>query len=163
MPEAITALHFLSCPDVKNAPPCAAHPPSAQSFRRIAEKSLILGGTASAIRLLMNPQFEPNRQQLLVRRAQLIARHQETTAEEKQALEEREADWIDAATMRSTVDLLDRMSDEEIFQLRRIDDALSRIVRGTYGRCVVCGSEIVRARLRVVPEADRCAACSNSH
>jgi RNA polymerase-binding transcription factor DksA len=37
-----------------------------------------------------------------------------------------------------------------------IDEALQRLERGEYGRCVVCGREIPAARLDLVPETPYC-------
>jgi RNA polymerase-binding transcription factor DksA len=37
-----------------------------------------------------------------------------------------------------------------------MDEALQRIERGKYGRCVVCGKEIPAARLELVPETPYC-------
>jgi len=37
-----------------------------------------------------------------------------------------------------------------------IDEALRRLDRGEYGRCVVCGREIPAARLELVPETPYC-------
>jgi len=37
-----------------------------------------------------------------------------------------------------------------------IDQALRRLERGEYGRCIVCGREIPEARLELVPETPYC-------
>ena len=37
-----------------------------------------------------------------------------------------------------------------------IDEALRRLERGEYGRCIVCGREIPEARLDLVPETPYC-------
>lgn len=41
-------------------------------------------------------------------------------------------------------------------RVKRIQDALGRMEKGTYGRCVVCGEEIPRERLEAVPETPYC-------
>ncbi len=46
-------------------------------------------------------------------------------------------------------------------QLKWIDDALSRLDRGTYGLCQDCGEEIPLERLRAVPFTVRCVDCQN--
>jgi DnaK suppressor protein len=43
--------------------------------------------------------------------------------------------------------------------LRRIDRALEKIDKRTYGRCEACGKAIPKARLRVLPFADLCVGC----
>jgi len=43
--------------------------------------------------------------------------------------------------------------------LRRVEDALARLDKGTYGTCFECHSEIADRRLRALPFAVRCQAC----
>jgi RNA polymerase-binding protein DksA len=43
--------------------------------------------------------------------------------------------------------------------LREIDDALSRIEKGTYGTCQSCGKEISVERLEAIPFATQCIDC----
>jgi RNA polymerase-binding transcription factor DksA len=41
-------------------------------------------------------------------------------------------------------------------RLGLIDEALERLARGKYGRCVICGREIPAERLELVPETPYC-------
>ena len=41
-------------------------------------------------------------------------------------------------------------------RLGLIDEALRRLERGEYGRCVICGKEIPQERLELVPETPYC-------
>ena len=43
--------------------------------------------------------------------------------------------------------------------LQEIDQALSKLDRGTYGQCVECGGDISERRLEALPSATRCTAC----
>jgi DnaK suppressor protein len=45
--------------------------------------------------------------------------------------------------------------------LHHIDEALRRIQKGTYGRCVQCGVQINVERLKVVPHARLCIQCKS--
>jgi len=45
-------------------------------------------------------------------------------------------------------------------ELAEIDAALTRIQDGRYGTCVACGGPIGLQRLRAIPEARYCMACS---
>lgn len=45
------------------------------------------------------------------------------------------------------------------YALNEIEDALSRIEKGTYGKCQACGSEIREERLELIPYARYCVAC----
>ena len=46
--------------------------------------------------------------------------------------------------------------------LNKINEALSRLEEGTYGRCFECGDEIAQARLRALPFAVRCKDCEEA-
>ena len=43
-----------------------------------------------------------------------------------------------------------------------IDEALRRMDRGEYGKCVVCGKQIGKARLEAVPHARMCIDCKSA-
>ncbi|QDE93536.1 hypothetical protein BHS06_33660 [Myxococcus xanthus] len=45
-------------------------------------------------------------------------------------------------------------------ELRDIEEALTRIAHGEFGRCARCGGAIGRHRLRAVPEARHCLTCA---
>lgn len=51
--------------------------------------------------------------------------------------------------------------DNEKKAIHRIDDALERINRGTYGKCELCGKEIQRERLEGMPSALTCMDCES--
>ena len=88
---------------------------------------------------------------LLERRRSLMARRQTAEGDAEELLAERETDWEDQATHLSM----------ERAQLALVTTALERLDDGSWGTCVVCGASIAEARLRAVPEAIRCSACTN--
>ncbi|MDO8567145.1 MAG: TraR/DksA C4-type zinc finger protein [Dehalococcoidales bacterium] len=45
-------------------------------------------------------------------------------------------------------------------QLARVEHALSKFEKGTYGRCDNCGQPIDPARLQALPEANLCMKCA---
>jgi len=45
--------------------------------------------------------------------------------------------------------------------LTRLQNALDRFEKGSYGQCIHCGGDIPLARLRIVPEALVCVPCSD--
>jgi uncharacterized protein (DUF302 family) len=49
--------------------------------------------------------------------------------------------------------------DRDAAEIAAIDAALERLDRGTYGRCIDCGTVIPPSRLAHAPEAARCLAC----
>ena len=72
----------------------------------------------------------------------------------------REPDAVDEAVEESAEEVRARLSEREARELRDIDDALVRIEQGRFGHCARCGGAIGRHRLRAVPEARHCMACS---
>ncbi len=48
-------------------------------------------------------------------------------------------------------------------ELADIDAALARIQAGRYGNCLSCGGPMGLQRLRAIPEARYCMACSGQH
>lgn|SRR5512144_1593700 len=52
--------------------------------------------------------------------------------------------------------------DEERRELAAIDDALRRIEEGRYGDCLACGGPLGMQRIRAIPEARYCVACSGT-
>lgn len=46
--------------------------------------------------------------------------------------------------------------------VHHIDEALTRIEDGTYGKCFECGKDIPPARLEIVPHARFCIACKEA-
>lgn len=107
--------------------------------------------------------LENARQALLDRRNRLILRHADHIAAEDELLTEREPDLPDIAAERTAAAVVESLDDADHLQLLRIARALARIDEGSYGTCTVCGGRIAPARLTLVPEADRCAKCTNSH
>jgi DnaK suppressor protein len=73
---------------------------------------------------------------------------------------EREPDPVDEAAEESAGEVRERLTERELRELRDIDDALVRIEQGGFGHCARCGGAIGRHRLRAVPEARHCMACS---
>src|SRR5688572_10556531 len=49
--------------------------------------------------------------------------------------------------------------DRDVEEIAAIDAALERLDKGTYGRCVECGTTIAPARLAQAPAAARCVIC----
>lgn len=75
---------------------------------------------------------------------------------------------VDSAPDVGDQALLDteRVRDISLLEMRnkmrqQIDEALSKLEEGTYGRCADCKVEISEKRLRTVPFARRCVACQS--
>ncbi|MCD6363426.1 MAG: TraR/DksA C4-type zinc finger protein [Synergistetes bacterium] len=66
---------------------------------------------------------------------------------------------VDVANYMNEMDSLFREKEEAEKTLKRVERALKRFEKGTYGLCVDCGREISEERLEVVPFAERCIEC----
>lgn len=67
------------------------------------------------------------------------------------------ARWMDYEAPRGQV------SEGVVRELQEIDAALARIREGRYGTCLSCGGPMGLQRLRAIPEARYCIACSGQH
>jgi RNA polymerase-binding transcription factor DksA len=96
------------------------------------------------------------------RKRSLLRRRRGALADEKQLLAEREPDWEDLAATQTAAGVLEDLSESERIAIIRVDAALERIAKGTYGACVVCHGPIDKRRLRAVPDAYRCGDCAGA-
>lgn len=69
----------------------------------------------------------------------------------------------DPAGHESEEDVALRLLGTEEEVLAQVNEALDRIERGTFGRCLECGKPIPKDRLRVLPYARHCVACARRH
>jgi DnaK suppressor protein len=76
--------------------------------------------------------------------------------------QEREPEMEEDAQKVRIATVLERLSDREQRALDEIDEALKRIVSGTYGRCASCDSPIALGRLRAIPTARLCIDCARA-
>ncbi len=107
--------------------------------------------------------IEVARETLLRKRDSLLKRRAGLHSDQEELMEHHETDVPDVAADVTSARLLDRLDDVERTELERVTRALERLDVGLYGRCIVCKKQIPQERLRALPEADRCASCTNSH
>jgi DnaK suppressor protein len=74
-----------------------------------------------------------------------------------------DADQVKDAEEQSVDDLFQEV-DFALMQMKsetlgKIDEAMRRLERGSYGACAECGSEIAEARLKALPFATLCRVC----
>ncbi|NVJ53166.1 MAG: RNA polymerase-binding protein DksA [Campylobacteraceae bacterium] len=55
------------------------------------------------------------------------------------------------------------IANQQIKELKEIEDALKRIEKGTYGTCEMCDESIAIGRLRAKPFAKYCTPCREIH
>lgn len=68
----------------------------------------------------------------------------------------------DRAAEVEELDLESRIVESEELLMSKIDHALGRIDRGTYGACESCGAEIPEARLDAKPSVSLCVNCQEA-
>ena len=107
--------------------------------------------------------LEGFRRRLLGRQLSLLERRKRALTEEQELLAVQEPDWEDTAAAVTAASVLEGLGERERLALARVQASLERIERGTYGECAVCGDVIEDARLRAVPDTDRCAGCAPPH
>ena len=67
----------------------------------------------------------------------------------------------DTDTARHEMEL--RMLSEDGDVLKLIEDAVKRLIDGTYGKCLECGEPISEGRLAIRPYAVFCVKCKSRH
>jgi RNA polymerase-binding protein DksA len=70
------------------------------------------------------------------------------------------ADFSEQAAELENQDALGAIENSELQEIHQIQVALKRIDEGTYGICANCGEPIDPKRLKALPTATRCIACS---
>lgn len=108
-------------------------------------------------------QLEKFKKLLEDKRAEVLARVQAARASEQEGPSEDAPDLGDRALSTMTRDLKYRLSAGEREILKRIDDALDRIEKETYGECLNCGRKVQHGRLGAVPWARHCIDCQELH
>jgi RNA polymerase-binding protein DksA len=69
-------------------------------------------------------------------------------------------DSEDRAIELENQEALEIIGETETTEIHQIEAALKRISEGTYGACIKCGEPIDPKRLRALPTAAMCMACS---
>jgi len=68
-------------------------------------------------------------------------------------------DEIDITSSEMETSMRMRLRNREVLYLKKIDEALTRIVSGTFGECESCNEEIEARRLEARPTATLCVNC----
>lgn len=104
-------------------------------------------------------QAEKYRRLLEAKRAEVFDRVRAARESEQEGNSEDAPDLGDRALSTMTRDLSYRLTTGERDVLKRIDDALDRIDKETYGDCLNCGKKVQQGRLTAVPWARLCIDC----
>jgi DnaK suppressor protein len=96
-------------------------------------------------------ELESLRKSLLAEKHRMIEMYHNDVHAAREIREEGVEDYEELASMDFDRDLLYSMSESELDKLLQIDEALERMTKGTFGRCMYSGEPIPLERLREVP------------
>lgn len=82
------------------------------------------------------------------------------TRVETSARRKLDKDFEEQAIQRQNEEVLTALDDSLNEELDQINEALYRIEKGMYGKCVNCGNEISEKRLLAVPHTSLCIECA---
>ncbi len=106
--------------------------------------------------------LEKVRRKLEEERRSILEIYRKASDTLKRVEEERQepGDTEDMGQLEQTKETLSKITTEELRRLREIEKALEKIREGTYGICEMCGEEIPKGRLLVLPWTPYCVKCS---
>jgi len=70
------------------------------------------------------------------------------------------SDWEEQAIELENEEVLQRLDEGTLDEVKQIRLALERIAAGTYGTCSKCGQDISEARLAAIPSTTTCVGCA---
>jgi RNA polymerase-binding transcription factor DksA len=110
--------------------------------------------------MLLEETFSELREHLEDRRREL-ANLRRSLDVSWQLLREPEKELEETASRETMSRDIERRSEHIQAEIRRIDDALSKMDEGGYGRCETCRKPIQLERLQTIPWAGRCVRCAD--
>ena len=103
--------------------------------------------------------YDALRRRLLEQRQEIVNMYKQDVRAGQESADDGTEDIVDRANNSYNRELMFSISDSERGMLLQIEDALSRMNAGTYGRCSNCGNTIHPLRLQAVPWARFCVDC----
>jgi DnaK suppressor protein len=102
-------------------------------------------------------------EELHQRRLAIVGGVDNNEGELKNITQEQEPELEEEAQKERIAAVLEHLSNRDRQTLEEIDEAILRIVQGTYGKCLSCGKPIAIERLRAVPTTRLCIDCARAH
>jgi DnaK suppressor protein len=96
---------------------------------------------------------------LLEKRDKLLTLFNTTKTYSLESEDAASQDIADKASSAYNKEFLLNLTDTERRELQLVENALERIISGTYGTCMTCGCKIMPKRLDAVPWAAQCIKC----
>ena len=103
--------------------------------------------------------FETHRRRLLDERVDVSSRLGTHNGAFTRSVTSEPYDLYDAAQEHVDLFIEDRIANLEDRRLDAIDEALERLISGTYGRCMDCKQPISERRLSAIPDTKLCVHC----
>lgn len=99
------------------------------------------------------------KKKLLQMREELLSEISSSVKTEREILKPEIGDLYDQASSERERELNLLLCEKDRKKLAQIDEAISRINRGTYGICESCGEKIAKGRLMALPFTQLCVSC----
>ena len=115
--------------------------------------------TAPRAAKMPKKELEKYRKLLEEKKTLLLAELAKTRHAEEETTEESTQDIADKAVSSYTREFLYSLNDAERSTVQQIDQALARIVDGTYGLCLNCGTPMNEKRLSAIHWSRHCVEC----
>ena len=106
-------------------------------------------------------EYEEVRSHLLEMLEELDERLTKITADVKHENVPLEKDFAEQATQSENDEVLDYLGNAARMERDRVMEAISRIDKGEYGICELCGEPIRKERLEAVPYSSMCVKCAS--
>lgn len=106
-----------------------------------------------------DPKYRELGERLVAKQAELLQAYAVSKGDSRDRFDDGTEDYIDYAVNSYAKDFVLSLNEIERKQLLLVQDALRRIKRGEYGRCLQCEEEIPIRRLEVVPWVRYCVRC----
>jgi DnaK suppressor protein len=103
--------------------------------------------------------YDALRERLTQQRQEILNMYKQDIKAGQESADDGTEDIVDRANNSYNRELMFSLSDSERLLLLQIEEALSRMELGTYGRCTNCGNTIHPLRLEAVPWARFCIDC----
>jgi len=161
-PEAKTAARKAAAPPARKATPAPRRAPSAARSEPTPPpppRPAPRAPESRAVRAARRKEMERFRTVLLARQRELTHAYAASKGDTRGHLDDGTEDYIDYAVNSYAKEFLLSLSEMDRRQLLQVEEALRRIDRGDFGRCLQCGEEINPKRLEVAPWARHCVRC----
>ena len=108
---------------------------------------------------LPQDRYDALRERLQNQRAEIVNMYKQDVRAGQESADDGTEDIVDRANNAYNRELMFSLSDVERQTLLQIENALTRMEDGGYGRCANCGQQINLLRLEAVPWARFCIDC----